>query len=79
MYNGLGDKETSIHWHGMFQNGTNNMDGPSMVTQCPVAPGASITYNFTIPQNGTYWYHCHTEACYPDGYRQALIVHNHSS
>lgn len=76
MYNGLGDKETSIHWHGMFQNGTNNMDGPSMVSQCPVAPGSSITYNFTIPQNGTYWYHCHTDACYPDGYRQALIVHD---
>lgn len=76
MYNGLEDKETSIHWHGMFQNDTNNMDGPAMVTQCPVAPGASITYDFTINQNGTYWYHCHTDACYPDGYRQALIVHD---
>ncbi|KAF9888558.1 ferroxidase fet3 [Aspergillus nanangensis] len=79
MYNGLGDTDTSIHWHGMFQNGTNNMDGPSMVTQCPVTPGSSITYNFTVPQNGTYWYHCHTDACYPDGYRQALIVHDNQS
>jgi iron transport multicopper oxidase len=76
MYNGLGDKDTSIHWHGMFQNGSNSMDGPSMVTQCPVPPGSSITYNFTIPQNGTYWYHCHTNFCYPDGYRQALIVND---
>ncbi|KAJ5369472.1 Multicopper oxidase type 2 [Penicillium cosmopolitanum] len=79
MFNGLGDKHTSIHWHGMFQNGTNNMDGPSMVTQCPIAPGSSMTYNFTVPQNGTYWYHCHTDACYPDGYRQALIVHDNQS
>ncbi|KAL4897033.1 Cupredoxin [Aspergillus ambiguus] len=79
MYNGLGDKDTSIHWHGMYQNGTNNMDGPAMVTQCPVAPGSSVTYNFTVPQNGTYWYHCHTDACYPDGYRQALIVHDSQS
>ncbi|CAI7639808.1 unnamed protein product [Penicillium bialowiezense] len=79
MYNGLGDKDTSIHWHGMFQNGTNDMDGASMVTQCPITPGSSMTYNFTIPQNGTYWYHCHTDACYPDGYRQALIVHNNES
>ena len=78
-YNGLGDKSTSIHWHGMFQNGTNNMDGPSMVTQCPIPPGSSYTYNFTVNQNGTYWYHCHTDACYPDGYRQALIVHDNSS
>ncbi|CAI7624527.1 unnamed protein product [Penicillium manginii] len=79
MFNGLGDKYTSIHWHGMFQNGTNDMDGPSMVTQCPIAPGSSMTYNFTVPQNGTYWYHCHTDACYPDGYRQALIVHDNQS
>lgn len=76
MYNGLGNKDTSIHWHGMFQNGTNGMDGASMVTQCPVPPGQSFTYNFTINQNGTYWYHCHTNNCYPDGYRQALIVHD---
>lgn len=76
MHNGLGDKRASIHWHGMFQNGTNNMDGPSMVTQCPILPGNSITYNFTVNQNGTYWYHCHTDYCYPDGYRQALIVHD---
>ncbi|CAK7265115.1 ferroxidase fet3 [Sporothrix epigloea] len=76
MYNGLGDKSTSIHWHGMFQNGTNEMDGASMFTQCPIPPGSSFTYNFTINQNGTYWYHCHTDYCYPDGYRQALLVHD---
>jgi iron transport multicopper oxidase len=76
MFNGLGDKTTSIHFHGMFQNGTNDMDGPSMITQCPIPPGSSFTYNFTVNQNGTYWYHCHTDYCYPDGYRQALIVHD---
>ncbi|KKK22725.1 hypothetical protein P175DRAFT_0504307 [Aspergillus ochraceoroseus IBT 24754] len=76
MYNGLGDHDASIHFHGMFQNGTNEMDGPSMVTQCPIPPGQSFTYNFTVNQNGTYWYHCHTDYCYPDGYRQALIVHD---
>ncbi|EED16384.1 ferrooxidoreductase Fet3, putative [Talaromyces stipitatus ATCC 10500] len=76
MYNGLGDKSTSIHFHGMFQNGTNDMDGASMVTQCPIPPGSSFTYNFTVNQHGTYWYHCHTDYCYPDGYRQALIVHD---
>lgn len=75
MLNSL-DRDTSIHFHGMFQNGTNYMDGPNMVTQCPIPPGSSFTYNFTVDQNGTYWYHCHTEFCYPDGYRQALIVHD---
>jgi iron transport multicopper oxidase len=76
MHNGLGNKSASIHFHGMFQNGTNEMDGPSMVTQCPVPPGANFTYDFEVNQNGTYWYHCHTDYCYPDGYRQALIVHD---
>ncbi|KAL3473071.1 Cupredoxin [Aspergillus californicus] len=76
MHNGLENKSTSIHFHGMYQDGTNEMDGASMVTQCPVPPGSSITYNFTVNQNGTYWYHCHTDYCYPDGYRQALIVHD---
>ena len=76
MHNNLGDHSASIHWHGMFLNGSSYMDGPSMVTQCPVVSGQSITYNFTIEQPGTYWYHCHTDYCYPDGYRQALIVHD---
>lgn len=75
MYNGL-DKNSSIHFHGMYQNGTNNMDGPSMLTQCPVLPGSSYKYSFTVNQVGTYWYHCHTSWCYPDGQRQALIVHD---
>ncbi|RAK74980.1 ferro-O2-oxidoreductase [Aspergillus fijiensis CBS 313.89] len=78
MYNGLETHNSSIHFHGLYQNGTTSMDGPSMLNQCPVVPGASITYNFTVEQNGTYWYHCHTDWCYPDGYRQALIVHDNT-
>ncbi|KKA26904.1 hypothetical protein TD95_002122 [Thielaviopsis punctulata] len=75
MHNDL-DRSASIHFHGMFQNGTNHMDGPAMITQCPVPAGSSFTYNFTVDQPGTYWYHCHTDYCYPDGYRQALLVHD---
>ena len=36
---------TAIHWHGLFQNGTNWMDGTSGITQCPIPPGTSFTYN----------------------------------
>lgn len=75
VHNGL-DRNAAIHFHGMYQNGTNYMDGANMVTQCPIPPGADFTYNFTVAQNGTYWYHCHTDFCYPDGYRQALLVHD---
>ena len=38
--NQLGNQSTSLHFHGLFQNGTNAMDGPSFVTQCPILPGA---------------------------------------
>ncbi|KAG8740595.1 laccase, multicopper oxidase, benzenediol:oxygen oxidorectuctase [Ceratobasidium sp. 414] len=39
---------TSIHWHGMFQNGTAWMDGPAGITQCPIPAGGSFTYKFKI-------------------------------
>ena len=32
---------TGVHWHGIRQFGTNEEDGVSGVTQCPVAPGQS--------------------------------------
>jgi len=56
LYNGLGDQSTSLHFHGMFQNGTTEMDGPVGVSQCGIPPGSSFTYNFTVEQPGTYWY-----------------------
>ena len=52
---------TSFHWHGIYQNGTNWMDGTVGVTQCPIAPGGNFTYRFTIQrQSGTYWSAAHT-------------------
>lgn len=47
-YNGLGNVTTSLHFHGIYQNGTNEMDGPAGVTQCAISPGSSMTYNFTV-------------------------------
>ncbi|KAG1738521.1 phenoloxidase [Suillus lakei] len=37
------NKSTSMHWHGINQYGTAEMDGASMVTQCPIASGDSFT------------------------------------
>ncbi|XP_057955974.1 laccase-12-like [Malania oleifera] len=35
-------------------------DGPAYVTQCPIQPGGSYTYRFTIEkQEGTLWWHAH--------------------
>ena len=45
---------TAIHWHGIFQNGTNFMDGVPGVTQCPIAPGKKFRYEFVVTgQAGT--------------------------
>ncbi|KAI9838075.1 MAG: hypothetical protein M1819_006230 [Sarea resinae] len=52
------------------------MDGVVGVTQCAVPPGSSMTYNFTIDQPGTYWYHSHERGQYPDGLRGPLIVND---
>jgi iron transport multicopper oxidase len=46
--NSLGNESTSIHWHGIHQEGTNAMDGPTGATQCPIPPGSSFTYDFTV-------------------------------
>jgi iron transport multicopper oxidase len=52
VFNQLGNESTSLHFHGLFQNGTSYMDGPSTVTQCAIPPGAGLTYNFTVEQPG---------------------------
>ena len=46
--NRLGNETTSLHFHGLFQNGTNSMDGPTGVTQCPIGVGETFTQVFTV-------------------------------
>ncbi len=48
VYNGLGNQSTSVHWHGIHQRGTSDMDGSSGATQCPIAPGQSFKYDFKV-------------------------------
>lgn len=73
--NKLGNQNTSIHFHGLFQNGSNSMDGPEFVTQCPIAPGSTYIYDFKVPnQEGTYWYHSHSGPQYGDGLRGMFII-----
>lgn len=67
---------TSIHFHGIFQNGTNWMDGAVGVTQCPIAPKRNFRYEFTITgQSGTYFYHGHFAVQAADGLFGPLVVH----
>ena len=46
--NNLGNQTTSLHFHGLYMNGTNEMDGVVGVTQCGIAPGGNFTYDFTV-------------------------------
>uniref|UniRef100_A0A2N9FAM0 Laccase n=1 Tax=Fagus sylvatica TaxID=28930 RepID=A0A2N9FAM0_FAGSY len=50
----------TIHWHGIRQIRTGWADGPAYITQCPIQPGQSYVYNFTITgQRGTLLWHAH--------------------
>ncbi|KAK4350053.1 hypothetical protein RND71_029366 [Anisodus tanguticus] len=51
---------TTIHWHGVRQLRSGWADGPAYITQCPIVPGGTYTYKFTIiSQRGTLWWHAH--------------------
>ncbi len=65
---------TTVHWHGLVV--PNTMDGPAEITQAPIPPGGSFTYEFTVQQAGTFFYHSHAK---PDrqqalGLYGALII-----
>lgn len=50
-------ESTTVHWHGLIL--PNEMDGPAKITQKPIQPGGSYTYEFTTEQAGTFFYHTH--------------------
>ncbi|WP_345741750.1 multicopper oxidase family protein [Ruegeria faecimaris] len=50
----------TIHWHGIRI--VNAMDGVPGLTQDAVQPGHSFTYDFVVPDAGTYWYHAHNRS-----------------
>jgi FtsP/CotA-like multicopper oxidase with cupredoxin domain len=54
--NALGEA-TTVHWHGVRV--PNAMDGVPHLTQPPIAPGETFTYEFDAVDAGTFWYHPH--------------------
>jgi len=50
-------ESTSIHFHGLEI--PNDQDGVTFITQPPVKPGSSYTYEFTVPNSGSHMYHSH--------------------
>jgi FtsP/CotA-like multicopper oxidase with cupredoxin domain len=51
------EEATTVHWHGIRL--PNAMDGVPFITQRPIEPGASFTYEFPLPDAGTFFYHPH--------------------
>ena len=51
------DEETTVHWHGVRL--PNAMDGVPHLTQSPIKPGETFTYEFDAVDAGTFWYHPH--------------------
>lgn len=63
---------TSIHWHGLAIR--NDMDGVPGLTQEAVQPGQSFTYQFAVPDSGTFWFHPHSGLQADRGLYAPLII-----
>jgi len=53
-------ESTAVHWHGVHT--PNAMDGVPFITQPPIKPGATFTYEFTAKPMGSHMYHSHLNA-----------------
>lgn len=65
---------TSIHFHGIRQNYTNQMDGVPSITECPVPPNGSTTYTWRATQFGTSWYHSHIGLQAWEGVAGSIVI-----
>ena len=54
------DESTGVHFHG--QRLPNKMDGVPHITQDPIEPGESFTYEFVARTPGSHMYHSHHNA-----------------
>ena len=66
------EEDTSIHWHGLlvpFQ-----MDGVPGVSFPGIRPGETFVYEYSVPHNGTYWYHSHSGLQEQSGHYAPLII-----
>jgi multicopper oxidase len=63
---------TTVHWHGLQLRC--DADGVPDLTQAPIAPGETYTYQFTAADPGTYWFHPHVGVQLDRGLYAPLIV-----
>jgi FtsP/CotA-like multicopper oxidase with cupredoxin domain len=63
----------SMHWHGLEI--PVSMDGMPGISQDAIAPGKSFIYEFTLRQNGTFFYHSHMAMQEMMGLIGLFIIH----
>lgn len=68
------NESTAMHWHGLIV--PNDQDGVPYLTQPPIRPGETYTYEFTVKPAGSHMYHSHHNAAeqVTRGLLGALIV-----
>ncbi|KAJ5721104.1 Multicopper oxidase type 3 [Penicillium malachiteum] len=74
--NNLGPQRngTTLHWHGIRQNYTSEMDGVPSITQCPITPGKTMTYKWRAEQYGSTWYHAHIGLLAWEGVYGGIVI-----
>jgi FtsP/CotA-like multicopper oxidase with cupredoxin domain len=70
-------ESTSMHWHGLEV--PIEQDGVPYVSQKPIAPGQTYTYEFTVHQEGTFFYHAHSAMQEMIGLIGMFIAHSRAS
>jgi FtsP/CotA-like multicopper oxidase with cupredoxin domain len=70
-------ESTSMHWHGLEV--PIEQDGVPWISQKPIPPGATYTYEFTVHQEGTFFYHAHSAMQEMIGLLGLFIAHPQSS
>ena len=64
---------TTMHWHGLEI--PLNMDGAPFISQPLIEPGQTFVYEYTVHQNGTFFYHSHMAMQEMMGMIGLFIIH----
>jgi manganese oxidase len=70
-------ESTSMHWHGLEV--PIEQDGVPFISQKPIPPGGTYTYEFTVHQEGTFFYHAHSAMQEMIGLLGLFIAHPQSA
>ncbi|KAL4995288.1 Cupredoxin [Aspergillus recurvatus] len=65
---------TTVHFHGIEQQGTPWSDGVPGLSQRPIPPGESFLYRWQATNYGSYFYHAHNRGQQEDGLYGAIHI-----